>query len=91
MRPWWIGWVGPQLPGGFEYRGPWWVSGYQGDGRPTFCAAVLAPTEIEAKRVVLDAYGPATVLEWRFAREQREGWRPFCPRFPRADWMVWPT
>jgi hypothetical protein len=75
----------------FEYHGPWWISGETED-TTIFVAAVVAPSEDDARRVIEASYddGAAGVFEWSFSNPRSDDWEPFCDRFPRADWMQWP-
>lgn len=93
-RNFWISWYCPAALGAWELASPWWVSGYaMSDDEDVLCivAAVHATDEEAAKEVVLAAYDtrPAS-MEWRFVSEREADWSPFCDRFPKADWMVWP-
>lgn len=87
---WWVSWYGA---GGFEYHGPWWITGHdlQGD-RATICAAVLASSEADARRVISEAHdAPTPAIEWRFTEARPADWSPFGDRFERATWMQWPA
>lgn len=92
MKKWWVSWY--DHPGNFtlvEYEYPWWITGYRADGKATFCAAVIAPSEVEAKEQIVQAYRYMPVnMEWRFCEEKPEDWEPFCERFPRSCGMQWP-
>ena len=89
MKSFWVSWYGEN--GVFELHSPWWISGERGDdGAKTFCAAVKAENEEEAKKVILDSHDDKDIeLEWRFVEEQKSGWSPYNDRFPEAGWMVW--
>lgn len=90
LKPFWVRWDGG---GGFEYRGPWWCSGYAyigEDASPIFVAAVMAANEEDAMRVINHAHDDKANQKWSFVNEREAGWEPFCDRFPRADWMQWP-
>lgn len=91
MKVFWVRWYG-KPEAGFETTTPWWVSGYAGDGSYTiFVAAVRAEDVESAKNVIASAYDDAIgIVEWSFVNERADDWTPFCDRFPRADWMVWP-
>lgn len=91
MKNWWISWECPNdLMGKFELHSPWWVSGYN-DEMETICAAVQAPDEEGAKRLIIMAHDEPRPrdLVWRFVSERPSDWLPFSGRFPRADWMKW--
>jgi len=89
-------WVSFQLDGdmaGFEYHGPWWISGWGGQNtdEPCVCLAICARNESQAKRAVLDSFDELPkIREWRFVNERPGDWVPFCDRFSRREWMVWP-
>ncbi len=88
MRKWWVSWYDS---GGFLLERPWWWTGHRADGKATFCAAVIAPSEEEAKEQIVRAHDDAEVdMEWRFCEEKPENWEPFCERFPRSCGMQWP-
>lgn len=93
MKSWWVGFtVDEQDCKQFEYRGPWWVTGY-GEGFTTFVAAVRAESEEAAETVIYEAFdagaGPRSI---RFVEARPEGWNPLkaSDRFKPADWMKWP-
>jgi hypothetical protein len=93
MRSFWISWYHTKELGGFELVAPWWYSGVRcADDADTICAAIRADHEEGAKDRILTAYDvrPDDV-EWRFCNERPDDWSPFCDRFPKADWMTWPT
>ena len=93
---WWVSWYGKH--GTFELHSPWWNSGTRqasiggGEWDDIFYAAVLANSEDEALKVILDAHdnAGAGIVEWRFAHPRPVDWSPFGDRFPRVDWMQWP-
>lgn len=88
LTPFWVGWYGI---GGFEYHGPWWISGYASGQRVTYCAAVMAADEEAARKVILTAYDDAEPdVEFRFAEERDQAWSPYSDRFGQAGWMRWP-
>jgi hypothetical protein len=88
--PFWISWYADPAFGEFELHSPWWISGYR-DDVATICAAVLAADEDAAREAVALAYDSRSGwIEFRFTTQQENGWSPFCDRFPRADWMIWP-
>lgn len=92
MKRWWVSWY-DQRYGKWELHSPWWVSGERSaDEAKTICAAVIAPDEDGAKRLIIMAHDEPRPrdLEWRFVEERPEHWHPFCDRFERADWMRWP-
>lgn len=91
MKRFWLSWYDTRY-GKWELDSPWWVSGERGDGVLTICAAVRAPDEQCAKRLVIMAHDEPRPrdLEWRFVEERPGDWSPFCDRFPRADWNRWP-
>lgn len=79
----------------FCYHGPWWISGYgfgaDGDEQPCVCMALVAESEDAAQAFVLSLFdAPPDIAEWRFCSERPDDWDPFCDRFERGDWMVWP-
>ncbi len=86
---WWVSWHHDASHGPFEYHGPWWVSGYDADGRDIICAAVVAADADAAQEVIRQAYDtPPGALDWRFADELTVPL--FSDRFQRANWMHWP-
>jgi hypothetical protein len=88
MKNYWVSWYSR---GAFEYHGPWWISGYDGNGLETFCAAVRADSETLAMQVITMSHDDNPFcFEWRFCEEKPENWAPFSGRFPRAEWMRWP-
>lgn len=93
LKNWWVSWYAPAAESkiGFEYHGPWWVTGSRGT-QDTVVAAVQAPTADAARQVIIDTHDAGlTWLEWRFVEEHPADWNPFASdRFPRADWMRWP-
>lgn len=91
MKSYWLSWY-DTLYGKWELHSPWWVSGYRvADEARTICAAVRAPDEESAKRLIVMAHDEPRPrdLEWRFVDERPDDWSPFNDRFPRADWMKW--
>ncbi len=90
MSRYWVSWYGDN--GIFELHSPWWISGQRcSDDAYTFCAAVIADSEEAAQAVIVDAHDDKSIeLEWRFCEPRAEDWSPFCDRFQRRDWMVWP-
>lgn len=95
MKNFWISWNHRESYGAFALEMPWWISGRAfDDSYETVCAAVRAENEDEAKEIVLGAYDKRPSMRhfvWRFVNERPEDWQPFCDRFPRGDWMKWPT
>ena len=98
-KPFWISWVAVMPNGSWELHSPWWISGYRlwsdaaGEAfeDPTVCAAVMALSCQDAKDMICRAHDLIEEpIEWRFCEERPAEWTPFCDRFPRADWMVWP-
>lgn len=91
MTRFWLSWIHTTQAGVLELHTPWWVSGYR-DEEVCICAAVVADSEEAAKALIVAAYDvtPAE-LEWRFCVEREPDWSPFCSRFPKADWMRWPS
>ena len=97
MNNYWVSWYCPNdLMGKFELHSPWWVSGEtmeDDDGKFSFtiCAAVQAPDEDGAKRLIEMAHDEPRPrnLEWRFVTEKPRDWSPGSGRFPLADWMKW--
>lgn len=88
---WRVSWYAAHT--GFEYHGPWWITGRElsGGRRHTIVAAVVADSADAARKVITDVHdAPVPELEWRFVDERPAGWDPFTDRFPRADWMRWP-
>lgn len=84
----WVSWLrDPYVK--FTLHSPWWISGYR-DGQATICAAIEAASEEAAKALIVAAHDTPVDLEWRFCTERDPDWSPFCNRFPRASWMVWP-
>jgi hypothetical protein len=75
-----------------EYHGPYWASGYTGDGEKTImCAAVRARDEAHVEaiiRAMFDARHAPDRID--FVHERPESWSPFSDRFQCADWMQWP-
>lgn len=92
LTNYWVSfWVNQENAKAFEYHGPWWVSGEDGLGRVSICAAVCANSEIEARGVIDKAFDAGYHLdEWRFVNERAEEWSPFSDRFKQAEWMKWP-
>lgn len=98
-------WVSFYAPGGdmqgFEYHGPWWVSGYEMNEDldhgvkadvPIIVAAVMATDEAaayETLRLAFDEQERPRTLRERFANEKDWG-EPYSDRFPKASWMKWP-
>ena len=90
-KRWWISWYSDPDAGGWALWFPWWVSGFDADGRDILVAAVIADTEEKAKEVIYRAYDKLpSVIEWRFCDELAEGESPYSDRFRKADWHVWP-
>lgn len=86
----WISWWTTEALGDFELHSPWWVTGLAGDDAESICAAVRAPTEADAKQLILQSYDqPPNDLEWRFCDQKPTDWVPFSERFPQDGWMVW--
>lgn len=91
MKSYWVSWY-DTLYGKWEMASPWWLSGERGsDGAMTICAALRAPDEESAKRLIIMAHDEPRPrdLEWRFVTEQSDDWSPFNDRFQKADWMKW--
>ena len=97
----WVSWVGHGPNSSFAYNGPWWISGSVVDGRidtsrPVFCAAVIAETPDDARRVIEAAHANIddAGIEGRFVDPKPDDWMPFAKdgrgRFPYAKWMQWP-
>lgn len=91
LKPFWVSWYADREVS-FEWPGPWWVSGYElgGQERSTICAAVMATDAGHAQRLIFESHDTFVEIEWRFANERAADWAPFCDRFPRAEWMLWP-
>lgn len=86
----WISWFHKKEFSPFELHTPWWVSGYDGDGSETVCAALIADDDEKAREMIYACYDVRPdVIEWRFCHSKEEDWSPFCDRFPRAGWMKW--
>ena len=92
MNNYWVSfWVHEKDLSAFEYHGPWWESGWDLQDRRSFCAAVLASSEEEAKKVINNSFDNGHSLdEWRFVNYRPEEWSPFNDRFQKVDWMKWP-
>lgn len=92
LKPFWVSWYGhPKVE--FEWEGPWWISGWAMTDDvdiPTICAAVMAANAEDAQRQIVKAHDKRVKLVWRFANERDANWSPFCDRFQRAGWMLWP-
>lgn len=99
MKRWWVSWHG-EAP--FTLRWPWWISGFgltvnrfafdEERERLSFCAAVIAPDRQAAADIIVAAHDTAPRdLEWRFLEERPDDWSPFSERFPKANWMKWPS
>lgn len=95
LTPYWVSWWrDPSV--GFELHSPWWVTGYRYVGLPaieqaSICAAIMAEDDIDARcRVALAHDREPQNLDFRFSASKAAEWSPFCDRFPRASWMVWP-
>lgn len=92
LKRFWLSWMAHKVS--FEYHGPWWISGESlwSDGTSTdmVCAAVVAETAEEAKKIVIDAHDAPVTLEWRFVTEKEGTWTPYSSRFQAAPWMRWP-
>jgi len=97
MRSWWMRFYvdAAEMPH-FEYHGPWWTSGYAPDAdgnytRHIICAAVVAASEVDARRVIEGAFDAGhTLAQWDASMLTRPDWTPFSDRFPREEWMRWP-
>jgi len=90
-KPYWVSFE--SYLRGFEYHGPWWISGETEDGAKLVCAAVMATDEEDARHTIYASFdephyeGP----NWfRFVEVRPASWNPFGDRFPKADWMKWP-
>lgn len=92
MKRYWVSWYFDcAADGPFELHSPWWITGWDGRGRATVCAAIIADSEDDARRAVREGYdSPPDDLEWRFVDQRDSDWSPFGDRFKRADWMQWP-
>lgn len=92
MKPYWLSWCSDRM-GEFELHWPWWVSGYDANDRPVICAAVIAFDERDAWGIIKRCHDDPKPesLDERFCEEKPEGWQPFCERFAKADWMLWPN
>lgn len=90
----WLSWYSTDEMGAWTLYRPWWISGERGsDGALTICAAVIAGSEEQAKDRIRLAYDNSpSEIEWRFCERKPDDWSgPFGGRFPRAEWMEWPT
>lgn len=89
-RPYWLSWYGVST---FELHAPWWRSGFDGNDRPIFCAALRAASDAEARAIVSEAHDdPSVKPEFRFVEERDAAWTPYCDRFRKAGWMPeWPA
>lgn len=90
-KRWWVSWYSK---GSFSLESPWWIERH--DSPDTLevkflaFAAVVAPDEDAARKVVLDAHHEERPkVMWRFVLQQPSTWSPFSDRFPRQDWMKW--
>ena len=85
----WLSWYSPTSMAEFELHSPWWVSGYDSDGRNIVVAAVRAADDEAAFAQVRAAYdngsGP---IEERFIETLTRD-TPFTDRFRQAKWMAW--
>lgn len=96
MNNYWISWyyLPPKRAWGWEYHGPWWVSGVRdADDAVTICAAVQAESEDDAMEAIYLAYDQRPEnIDFRFVEDRGRDWNPLDlgGRFPAADWMVWP-
>lgn len=99
-KKWWVSWFWPPDLGSFTLYWPWWISGSRvtldkndriKEEEHTICAAIQAESEEAAMGIVIACFDEKPkAMEWRFVEEKPDDWSPFCDRFPRADWMLWP-
>lgn len=94
-HPYWVSWWASKVP--FTLDSPWWVSGTRffdnNTEQNSICAAVMAHNELDAKNMIAQAHDQVNVefeLEFRFCELKLDNWLPFCDRFPKAAWMIWP-
>lgn len=90
LQRYWISWYHSDDFTPFSLHSPWWCSGWS-DRAETICAAVQAKDADDAKQQITAAYDIPAELTFRFVNEKPADWSPFCERFPRAEWMAWPT
>jgi hypothetical protein len=92
MKRFWLSWYAKGADE-FELHSPWWSSGWRtSDNAETICAAIIAQDEADARTQVQQAHTDKSVeIEWRFCNQRPDDWSPFCERFCRADWMIWPS
>jgi len=82
--------------GGFELHAPWrTANSWAGEYR--IYAAVIAPSEDEAKAVIFACYdNPPKDIDFDFVEEQAEDWCPwdktdgYVTKIKRQKWMQWP-
>lgn len=98
MTRFWLSFTAPESAmAGFEYHGPWWISGTQmrpDEDRACVCMAAIAKNE----RLVMDLArksfdDPDSLKEFRFVIERPDDWDALASeggRFPPAEWMRWP-
>lgn len=94
-RRWWVSFFIPEKRlGEMEIHAPWWISGERDTDKGTevsVCVAVLADDEDHVKDCIIGCFDNPMDPEWRFIEERENNWSPFSGRFPRGDWMQWPT
>lgn len=90
-KKYWMSWIS-DLDQPFELHWPWWQSGSDCNDRWIICAAIMAESEEAAWQILIDSHDEPDLAtpERRFCNHKPDNWRPFCDRFPRADWMQWP-
>lgn len=90
MQRYWLSWI--DTPGNaFTLHWPWWCSGYDQNDNPIYCAAVVAFDAQDAFAIIQRCHDrPETEITERFIESKPDDWHPFCDRFQRADWMMWP-
>lgn len=95
MARFWVSWWDPN--GDFELFWPWWATGQRetddDDEEVSICAALEASSEEEVEEFIRAAYDAPKdlTLEFRFIEERDDDWSPFSSRFPKAQWMRWPS
>ena len=92
MRRYWVSWWAKVEHGPFEIHSPWWFTGFNEDEDHSVCAAIQAKDEDDAMEKVFASYDIRPEhLDFRFVEERPADWTPFSDRFPRRDWMQWPS
>lgn len=91
MKTYWVSWYhDPETMTPFTLHSPWWVTGWDGQGRQTICAVVKATDPAVAWGKMMRSYDePPQNAEMRFVTEKPDGWRPPEDRFPPGNGMEW--